>query len=246
MEDPHVPDPFQMAVQKEVEKRMTELRKDFAVEMEKAIKNGLEGINQLNAALMVSRKEIDDELNEIKRTRVIAEKEGEKMAREYLEQSRSKLVAFTQTEQLRQLTSSHLAAGKSVKEICFWLQVDKTFVESIEDMFNRNRHARHSLEKNIKMTLAGNPKIRYENKGRSGTVWFENDQTKFDMWWEFGGGDVLAIINIPSRKNWEKRTNLPLEQRENILHFIGEQVVRDQTSGNHQFEIGDDFLTIRS
>jgi hypothetical protein len=86
--------------------------------------------------------------------------------------------------------------------------------------------------------------LRYESSGRAGTLYFKNQETSFSMWWEFGGGDALAIINIPSAQNWETETQLALDKRAVVLQFIGEQVVRDQASGNGYYEIAEDFLTI--
>ena len=64
------------------------------------------------------------------------------------------------------------------------------------------------------------------------------------MWWEFGGGNAVAIINIPTVKNWENLTGLPLDRRDSILQFIGEHVMEDQTSGRGGFMIRQDEMTI--
>lgn len=90
----------------------------------------------------------------------------------------------------------------------------------------------------------GNARLNYSTEGRGGTVFFESDETNFDMWWEFGGGDALAIIDIPSEQHWVARTNLPLEKRAAILDYIGQQVIQDQASGRGTYEISDNCLTI--
>ncbi|MBI5917403.1 MAG: hypothetical protein HY842_18705 [Bacteroidetes bacterium] len=92
--------------------------------------------------------------------------------------------------------------------------------------------------------MAGNARLRYESSGRGGTIYFENEDTTFDMWWEFAGGNALAIIGIPSSKHWVAQTKLPLEKREIVLQFIGEQVIEDQAAGMGYFEIDDGYLTI--
>jgi hypothetical protein len=88
------------------------------------------------------------------------------------------------------------------------------------------------------------PQVRYTSEGRSGTVHYISNETEFDMWYEFAGGDALAIINVPTPDQWESTTKTPLSRRTPILTFIGEQVVKDQTHGNGSFKIEDDFLTI--
>lgn len=90
----------------------------------------------------------------------------------------------------------------------------------------------------------GNARIHYTSEGRSGNLYFESDETTFNVWWEFGGGDALAIINIPSEKTWEALTKLPLDKRDAVLDYIGAQVIHDQASGRGTYEISDNFLTI--
>lgn len=90
----------------------------------------------------------------------------------------------------------------------------------------------------------GNARIRYSSEGRSGNVYFESDETSFNLWWEFAGGDALAIINIPTEETWEVQTGLPLEKRDAVLAFIAAQVIQDQASGRGTYEVSDNFLTI--
>ena len=96
------------------------------------------------------------------------------------------------------------------------------------------------------MILPREARVRYTNDGRGGTVQYESPETSFDMWYEFAGEGALAIINIPTPQYWEATTKTPLSQRPDILQFIGEQVVRDQASGNGYFLIDDNFMTIYS
>ena len=86
-------------------------------------------------------------------------------------------------------------------------------------------------------------KIRYSSDGRSGHVHYESPETIFTLYYEFGGGDVVACIDIPAPQDWQKHTGLPVEQRAEVLNFIGEQVVRDQTQGG-SFKIEGNWLNI--
>lgn len=93
-----------------------------------------------------------------------------------------------------------------------------------------SRCARDSPSRSEEGTHAGETRLRYENQGRGGTVWYESQETRFGLWWEFAGGDALAIVEIPAEREWEKRTRLPLDRRLETLEFIGEQLVKDQTA----------------
>jgi hypothetical protein len=90
-------------------------------------------------------------------------------------------------------------------------------------------------------------KLMYTSEGRSGYVHYKRQTASFPMYWEFGGGDVVASISIPSIRKWVSETGIPLEKREEVLNFIGNQVVKDQTTnGKGSFKIEEDFLVIYS
>lgn len=87
--------------------------------------------------------------------------------------------------------------------------------------------------------------ILYSSDGRSGHVHYQSPETEFEMYYEFGGGDCVVCIDIPSPENWEKVTKIPSARRDEVLHFIGQQVVKDQTKGGlGYFKIEDDWLNI--
>ncbi|MCB0727993.1 MAG: hypothetical protein KDD00_11045 [Ignavibacteriae bacterium] len=86
-------------------------------------------------------------------------------------------------------------------------------------------------------------KIEYKSEGRSGYVIYSDDNTRFSMYYEFGGGDCVAIVNIPSADDWVKVTGSPLSSRDEILTFIASQVVKDQTSKGH-YRISGNFIEI--
>ncbi len=92
---------------------------------------------------------------------------------------------------------------------------------------------------------SGGTKVSYSNDGRSGHVHYQSPEAKFALYFEFSGGDCVASINIPSPAKWEKETKLPLARREEVLNFIGRQVVKDQTTnGRGHFKIEGDWLNI--
>lgn len=80
-------------------------------------------------------------------------------------------------------------------------------------------------------------RVKYLSNGRSGQVLYEGRGASFTMYYEFGGGNVVASISIPDAQHWENETGLSPAYREEVLNFIGKQVVKDQTKqGSFQIE----------
>lgn len=90
-------------------------------------------------------------------------------------------------------------------------------------------------------------RIRYSGKGRSGYVHYQSSESRFSMYYEFGGGDCIVWIDVPSTDKWEKVTGLPLSRRDEVLNAIGKQVVIDQvSSGNGYFRIEGNAINVYS
>lgn len=90
-------------------------------------------------------------------------------------------------------------------------------------------------------------RIGYVNNGRSGQVVFRKGAKSFEMYYEFGGGDTVAIIDIPTVAEWESKTPFSLDMRQPILEFIGATVVKDQVSmSKGWYQIDDDCIRIMS
>jgi hypothetical protein len=215
---------------------------DFSKAIEQAYKTALEQADLITANAREIKKAAEMELDAAKESRKAAEKEGEKMAVEYFEGRREQFAEAARIELLRQLARKHLEAGKSVENIAEWLDVSPDFVENIHEVMQRAQ--RYSSTPPQRTLLAGNPKLHYSGSGRGGTIRFESEETVFDMWWEFAGSGALVIVDIPSEAQWTARTKLPLERRDAILQFIGEQIVEDKVSSNGSFTISDNILTI--
>lgn len=212
--------------------------------LEKAMKDSLKGVDKARAALEKERRAVAKELEAAQKARKKAEQEGEKIAREYFETQRTQLIESTRTELLRDLARMHLEAGKSADEICQWLNVKKDFVERIAELIDRVANYYQAKAQKTRTKPDYHPRLHYTSLGRGGYVRFENNLTSFDMWWEFGGGNALALIDIPSEQNWEATTKIPLAQREETLRFIAEQVIQDQASGRGTYTWDDRTLTI--
>ena len=230
------------AVAKELEKIAVSQQKQFAKTLDMAMKNALKGIDQTNAMLQKERKAVEKQLDAAEKLRSKYEREAEKMAYDYFTAHRKALGEAAQTELLRNLTRMHIEVGKSTRDIAVWLDVPQDFVENIRRIVKSTEQYRPHIFR--RTPVEGNPKIRYSNQGRGGTLHFESRETSFDLWWEYAGGNALAIIEIPTAEKWVAATQLPLEKRMDFLNFIGEQVVLDQTAGAGSFIIGENAITI--
>ena len=228
------------AVQKQLEKIVMEQQKQFSKMMEKTMKDSLKGVDKANATLRKERDAVMKELDAAQKLRAKAEREGEKMAEEYFEGRQKQFTEAAKTELLRDLVRMHLEVGKSTRDIAVWLDVPMKFVDDIRELLKRV--AQYAGDRPKRIRLEGNPKLRYVDMGRGGTIYYESPDARFDMWWEFAGGSALVIVDIPTEEQWVARTKLPLDQREKVLTFIGEQIVEDKIAGG-SFIIGDNVLT---
>lgn len=88
------------------------------------------------------------------------------------------------------------------------------------------------IHHNVKRTHKGNKhaarKLSYQNHGRDGTVIYTDATSSLEFYFEFGGGDCVAIISIPSLTEWEKVTKRNLADRNQIIEFVATQAQHDQ------------------
>ena len=66
--------------------------------------------------------------------------------------------------------------------------------------------------------------IEYESSGRSGTVIYVEGETRIPFYYEFGGGDCVAWIDLPTIDKWESETKTPVGRREDIIQFTAASV----------------------
>jgi len=229
-------------VQKRLASIMAEQQQQWAATMEMMMKNSLGGIDQANAALTGERKQLELELDRAHELRKKAESEGEKMATEAYEKHRAQYDESAKIKVLRDLTRQHIEAGKPDSEIMAWLGVEEDFIENIRVVVERVQKFRAENQPK-RVVPAGSPQIRFQDYGRGGTVYYESEEAKFDLWWEMGV-HALAIVDVPTPDKWVARTGLPLERRAEILNFIGEEIVAQQTTRGGSFIIGENVLTI--
>jgi hypothetical protein len=51
------------------------------------------------------------------------------------------------------------------------------------------------------------------------------------FWWEFGGGDCIAIVTVPTPEEWTRIPALAAYPRDAFLDALAREIVRTQCPG---------------
>ncbi|MBK6826392.1 MAG: hypothetical protein IPG86_05815 [Chitinophagaceae bacterium] len=86
-------------------------------------------------------------------------------------------------------------------------------------------------------------RLEYHSEGRSGTVVYVEGDKRLSFYYEFGGGDCVAFIDVPVQAKWEKETGLSIERRADIMECIAQTALRDQVS-NGYYKISDNAISL--
>lgn len=78
--------------------------------------------------------------------------------------------------------------------------------------------------------------VRYDEQGRAGHVIFYREDKVVRFFFEFGGGNTLAYVDIPSPEEWTASTGFPMEDRAGILEYIAKDIIRVKAPG-YTYEI---------
>ena len=190
-------------------------QEDFSRILEDAYKKAIAQSDAIVANAEIIRKEAEAELDAAREIHAKAEREASIQIEHYFKGMQVQFMETARKELLRNLTRQHLESGKKAEEISYWLDLPLSFVEEIQEVIQRKRNLDTVISKNME----NNPALEYINEGRGGSVIFKNDKTRFSMWWEFGGGDAVAFVNIPVEDEWENYTRLPLSERKIHIKF---------------------------
>lgn len=86
-------------------------------------------------------------------------------------------------------------------------------------------------------------KVSYKEYGRSNDVIYTEGDKMAKFISEFGTGNCIFYIHIPTEENWERETGFSVAERADILQFVAETVLRDQTtSAGAYFEIEENWI----
>lgn len=85
--------------------------------------------------------------------------------------------------------------------------------------------------------------LQYTSLGRGGYLVYTDDISSIKLDYEFGGGNCVAIIFVPTPDEWVAQTNRSLSDRKIILTFVAEQAIKDQVPGGN-YTLSDRFIEI--
>lgn len=99
------------------------------------------------------------------------------------------------------------------------------------------------LREKVLKEIAGkfSRRLEYESSGRSGTVIYLEGEIRIPFYYEFGGGNCVACIELPAPYKWESATKTPLDRREDIIQFMAASVHARQAP-NCRVEISDNAI----
>ncbi|MBL7952789.1 MAG: hypothetical protein JNM62_13840 [Flavobacteriales bacterium] len=75
------------------------------------------------------------------------------------------------------------------------------------------------------------PTVTISQNGPSGEVRYSDGQGSLRGYWEFGGEDVVTIVSMGTRNEWERSHPWALAERTNILRTVAAEVIRQRCPG---------------
>lgn len=79
------------------------------------------------------------------------------------------------------------------------------------------------------MSALGQIQISQDGRGGNVTVTLANGSHSF--WWEFGGGDCIALVDVPSERQWSSIAALAPHPRAPFLAWLAREVSARQCPG---------------
>ncbi len=203
---------------------LAKISEQYAKIMEQTMAAALANMDAIQAEAQKAQVAALDEQAAAREEKRRIEASAQQVAEAYIEQHRQKLEAEIRQKTLLSVTKSLLEAGRKATEIQEWLGVPVSMIEE----------ARMKL--GFKQLGPADARVLYEQEGRGGTVIFERDETVLRFYWEFGGGNALALVFVPEAETWETQTGLPIADRMPILDFVGRQILADQGGRFYRLE----------
>lgn len=89
------------------------------------------------------------------------------------------------------------------------------------------------------MNLAGNVKVH--TSGRCGQLTLTLGQTTATFDWEYGGGNCIASVFVPTEEEWTSMDHLREYPRAEVLDTLARELIRQQCPGTRP-EVSDRFI----
>lgn len=93
-----------------------------------------------------------------------------------------------------------------------------------------------------KSPMNHSPSVQISQDGRGGQILLTLASGSHSFWWEFGGGDSVAIIDVPDPAEWPNIPALAPQPRDTLLQWLAEEVARGQCP-NARIVVGDRWIT---
>jgi hypothetical protein len=85
--------------------------------------------------------------------------------------------------------------------------------------------------------------LEYINESRGGYIIYKDDQGELKLYFEYGGGKCVVIINVPGEEEWKSKTNRSLTDRNSVLTYIAERSIKDKAPDCY-FKLHADYIEI--
>ena len=70
--------------------------------------------------------------------------------------------------------------------------------------------------------------VRIVTKGPFGDVIYQEGPHSASFWWEFGGGEVVAIIHVTSSSEWNEKYPWAAGRRDEVLERMVSDLIRQK------------------
>jgi hypothetical protein len=82
------------------------------------------------------------------------------------------------------------------------------------------------------MPMSSRFTIEIIETGRSGSIRYaEGPGQSYDFYWEFGGGEAVASITVPTPAKWAAALPWAADRRDEVLQRVAHQVCRQRCAG---------------
>jgi hypothetical protein len=78
------------------------------------------------------------------------------------------------------------------------------------------------------MSRSSEPTVVVTEEGRSGQVLYRDPGGELSFYWEIGGGDAVAIVNVGTPAEWREQHPWAAARRAEILRFLAAELVRQK------------------
>lgn len=166
-----------------------------------------------------------------------AQQQSKRLAAAFRKKHLSRVEADLREQLERQYAERLLRNGLSPSEVAALLDMPD---QQITDIAQRVGYRFVPIPGTSDMLSA---RVGYENHGRGGymTLYWGAHHHRF--WFEIAATPALLLIEVPTEAQWEAQTGIPLQQRSQVLQFLGERLVADEMP-DHWFRIEPDSVVI--